>query len=79
MQPEPLHTFARLLWKYYGYSLPELPNLMAQNIINRLADEGLSITHKSPEKRGFEAITEPTMVDTPLPLEDPIYPQFSEK
>lgn len=46
MQPEPLHTFARLLWKYYGYSLPEPPNLMAQNIINRLAKEGIKLVQE---------------------------------
>lgn len=79
MELEPRNTFAKILWKYYGYTLPDPPQLMAQKLMNWLAEEGFSITPRSPEKRGFEAITEPTMIDTPFSLEDPVYPQFSEK
>lgn len=46
MEPEPLHTFARLLWKYYGHSLPEPPNLMAQHLINWLADSDIELVQK---------------------------------
>lgn len=46
MLPEPLNVFSRLLWKYYGYSLPEPPTLMAQNIINRLSEEGIKLVQE---------------------------------
>lgn len=46
MEPEPSHIFARVLWKYYGYSLPEPPNLMAQNLINWLAEEDIELVQK---------------------------------
>jgi hypothetical protein len=79
VEPEPLHIFAKVLWKYYGYSLPDPPNLMAAQLINWLSEEGLFVAPASPEKRGSEAISEPARVDATLQPEDLPNPQFSEK
>lgn len=75
---EPLESLSRFLWKYYGYSLPDPPTLMAQRIINGLTEDGFSIAPTNPEKGGLEAITEDPGVDTTLDLDNPSEPVFSE-
>jgi len=46
MELEPRNTFAKILWKYYGYSLPDPPQLMAQKLMNWLAEEDIQLVQK---------------------------------
>lgn len=46
MELEPRNTFAKILWKYYGYSLPDPPQLMAAKLMNWLAEEDIQLVQK---------------------------------
>lgn len=46
MDLEPRNTFAKILWKYYGYTLPDPPQLMAQKLMNWLADSDIELVQK---------------------------------
>lgn len=46
MDLEPRNTFAKILWKYYGYTLPDPPQLMAQKLMNWLAEEDIELVQK---------------------------------